>query len=169
MGPIRKSAAVNRKKVSRVKESPIQRRTQSDHEEKGANHDSWMAELGLAAEAKGVLNGHLGSPDEEKFAIRVGLTVLARANPVVFAAAMGAALSTLYSYSDADRPNRPGQEKLHQAAHLFSRFADDMYHTAQYLRSVADRSTPTRSRRPSSPTTRPVEGSRKRPAKAKRQ
>jgi hypothetical protein len=91
--------------------------------------------------------GVRGSPEEEKFAIRTALSALAAKNPQTLAEAMAVRLSTLYSYSDSARKNRPGKAHLYRAAFMFSLMAKDMNDTAEYLRVVARRAEPSRSGR----------------------
>lgn len=103
---------------------------------------SGVREYGLWGEEG--FEGEQGSSAEEKFAIRVALSVLGGASPQVMAKALGAALSTLYSYSDNQRPNRPGKKRLYQAAYLLHLLGREMHQTAEYLTNVARRSKPLR-------------------------
>lgn len=107
---------------------------------------TWISEVALELLHEGIRLG-LHSPDgygeptghefEAKAAIRVALTSLGAASPRTLASAMGTALSTLYSYSDVTRENRPGPQRLFRAAFAFERLALQFSQTADYLRKVA--------------------------------
>jgi hypothetical protein len=85
---------------------------------------------------------------KEKHAVRFVLTTLGATTPRAVARAMGVALSTLYSYSDINRTNRPSAKRLYRAAHLLRLQAEDLRRTADYLVEVARHAGPARRGRP---------------------
>jgi hypothetical protein len=78
----------------------------------------------------------------EKQAVEVLVDFLGSIAPGTVAKAMGVAQSTLYSYSDYNRPNRPGPKRLYQASHLLRIQAKALADLADAIAATAGESAP---------------------------
>jgi hypothetical protein len=78
----------------------------------------------------------------EKQAVEELLQFLSGVGAAKIASAMGVALSTLYSYSDRSRPNRPGPKRLLQASHLLRVQAEELAKLADAVATTARKASP---------------------------
>ena len=78
----------------------------------------------------------------EKLAVEELIHFLGTVAPATVAKAMGIAQSTLYSYSDRKRPNRPGPKRLYQASYLLRVQANALTELAEAISATARDSAP---------------------------
>ena len=84
----------------------------------------------------------------EKQTIRLILRILTTVGShKAFGMALGAKQSTLYSYSDVTRPNRPGRARLQQAAEYLELQSQTLRELAAKVRGIAENSLPSASNR----------------------